>query len=288
MLLLIAFGLKAAIFPLFFWLPASYHTAPPAVSALFAGLLSKVGVFALIRTFTLIIPLTDTTRSVLLLIAVLTMVTGVLGAAAQGEFRRILGFHSVSQIGYMILGLAMFTPLALAGSVFYLVHHSIVKTNLFFVAGVVQQLRGTGELKKLGGLYAGRPALALLFLVSAMSLAGIPPLSGFWAKLILLQAGVAIGEYVAVGVAAGVGLLTLFSMTKIWAEAFWKEAPDDAGPLPERRGLFLLMAPVVVLAAGAVALGLGAGPIVDLFQSAAEQLMDRSAMIAAVLDGRAP
>jgi len=93
MLLLVAFGLKAAIFPLFFWLPASYHTAPPAVSALFAGLLSKVGVFALIRTFTLIIPLTDTTRSVLLLIAVLTMVTGVLGAAAQGEFRRILGFH---------------------------------------------------------------------------------------------------------------------------------------------------------------------------------------------------
>lgn len=153
-LFLISFGIKSAVFPLFFWLPASYHTPPAAVSAIFAGLLTKVGVYALIRVFTLIfIHDTDFTHNIILVIAGFTMLTGVLGAAAQSEFRKILSFHIISQIGYMVMGLGLYSPLAVAGAIFYIIHHIIVKTNLFFVSGIVDKYRGSYKLKKLGGLF---------------------------------------------------------------------------------------------------------------------------------------
>ena len=195
MFFLIAFGVKAALFPLFFWLPSSYHTPPAAVSAVFSGLLTKVGVYTLIRVFTLLFVVdVPYTHTILLVGAGLTMLTGVLGAAAQNEFRRILSFHIVSQIGYMVMGLALFSPLALAGSIFYIIHHIIVKTNLFLISGVVNHLRGTYQLKNLGGLYKVYPMLGLLFLIPAFSLAGIPPLSGFWAKFVLIKAGLEQGS----------------------------------------------------------------------------------------------
>ncbi|REJ66354.1 MAG: Na+/H+ antiporter subunit D [Planctomycetota bacterium] len=228
-MLLVSFGLKAGLFPLFFWLPASYHTPPAVISAVMAGLLTKVGVYALVRVVSLLF-VRDLAylQPLLLVVAGLTMVTGVLGAAAQGEFRRVLSFHIISQIGYMILGLALFTPLALAGMVFYLVHHIIVKTNLFLIAGIAHRVCGSYRLEQLGGIYRSRLWLALLFLVPAMSLAGIPPLSGFWAKLALVRAGLETEHYLVTAAALAVGLLTLFSMTKIWNEAFWKRAPASS------------------------------------------------------------
>lgn len=285
LLFLAAFGIKAAIFPLFFWLPASYHTPPPAVSALFAGLLTKVGVYALLRFFTLIFPLEASfTQPLVLWLSALTMITGVLGAAAQHDFRRILSFHIVSQIGYMIMGLGLFTPLALAGSIFYIMHHIIVKTNLFLVSGVVHYLRGTGDLQLLGGVYRARPYLAILFLIPAMSLAGIPPLSGFFAKLTLVVAGLREGAWAIVAAALGVSLLTLFSMTKIWGEVFWKNDPHpntDAALEPGRYRALAL--PIVGLAAITVAIGLFAGPMFDLATAAAAQLAHPDAYIRAVL-----
>jgi multicomponent Na+:H+ antiporter subunit D len=285
MLFLVAFGIKAAIFPLFFWLPASYHTAPAAVSAIFAGLLTKVGVYALIRVFTLLfVQDVGFTHTLLLAIAGLTMVTGVLGAVAQSEFRRLLSFHIISQIGYMLMGLALFTPLALAGSVFYLIHHIIVKTNLFLVSGLVHRLRGTYQLKQLGGLYRTAPVVAVLFLIPALSLAGIPPLSGFWAKLVLIQAGLAQEQYVLVATALAVSLLTLFSMTKIWAEAFWKEAPEPKlGGAPATLPLLI---PIASLAMLTVGIGLAAEPIFVLSTRAAEQLLNPTEYIQAVLGER--
>jgi multicomponent Na+:H+ antiporter subunit D len=284
MLFLVAFGIKAAVFPLFFWLPASYHTPPVAVSAVFAGLLTKVGVYALIRVFTLLfVQDVGFTHGLILVVAGLTMVTGVLGAVAQSEFRRILSFHIVSQIGYMVMGLGLYTPLALAGSVFYIVHHIIVKTNLFLVAGIVHRLRGTYELKPLGGLYRDHLGLAALFLIPALSLAGMPPLSGFLAKLSLVRAGLEAQSYAIVVVALAVGLLTLVSMTKIWAEAFWKAAPLPAGSAPASGQPPALLLPVIALAAITVALGLVGAPIFALSTRAAAQLLDPSAYIAAVL-----
>jgi len=166
MLLLVAFGSKAAMFPLFFWLPASYHTPPVAVSAIFAGLLTKVGVYSLIRVFTLLFAEGfEQAHSLLLILSGATMVTGVLGAVAQSETRRILAFHSVSQAGYMLMGLALFTPAGLAGALLFMIHHSVVKSNLFLISGIARRLGGSFELGRLGGLYLRHPALAALFLV---------------------------------------------------------------------------------------------------------------------------
>lgn len=286
MLFLACFGIKAAVFPFFFWLPAAYHTPPVSVSAIFAGLLTKVGVYALLRTFTLFLSQDFVfIQTLLLVIAATTMVVGVLGAAAQFEVRRILSFHIISQIGYMVMGLALFTPLAIAGSVFYLMHHIIVKTNLFLIGGAIQKVKGSGELTHIGGLYKSYPILAFLFLIPAFSLAGIPPLSGFWSKLILIQAGVEISASGIVFIALAVGLMTLFSMTKIWAEAFWKPqphppalgAPKGNPPVP-----MLMMLPIIALAMMTVLIGIYAEPIFELAQRAAEQLLDPSEYIAAV------
>jgi multicomponent Na+:H+ antiporter subunit D len=281
-LLLGAFGIKAAAFPLFFWLPPAYHTPPIAVSAVFAGLLTKVGVYALIRVFTLLfVRDVGFTHGVLLAMAGLTMLTGVLGAASQMEFRRILAFHIISQIGYMLMGLGLFTAAGLAGSVFYVVHHILVKTNLFLVAGLAARLTGTYELKALGGLYRSRPMLALLFLVPAFALAGMPPLSGFFAKLVLLRAGLEQEQYLIVGTAAVVSVLTLFSMTKVWAEAFWKDPPHEPPAAP--RGLPLGMAvPSAVLALLTCMLGLFAEQGMALSTRVAEELLSLESYVDAV------
>jgi len=285
---MVAFGIKAAAFPLFFWLPASYHTGPVAVSALFAGLLTKVGVYALFRVFTLIFNQSpEFTHELLLWVAALTMVTGVLGAAAQFEFRRILSFHIVSQIGYMILGLALFTPLAIIGGVFYIMHHIIVKTNLFLISGIAHRLLGTYDLKKLGGLYKSRPYLSVMFLIPALSLAGLPPLSGFFAKFIVIRAGIEAEAWVVTGVALLVGLLTLYSMIKIWAEAFWKAVPEgtDASQLnqPMTPSLAALYVPVILLAACTLFIGLNGQPIYQMAEFSAQQLMNPAGYIEAVL-----
>jgi multicomponent Na+:H+ antiporter subunit D len=280
-----AFGIKAAVFPVFFWLPASYHTPPAAVSALFAGLLTKVGVYAMFRVFTLVfredVPFT---HGAIVLVAAATMVSGVLGAASQSHVRRILAFHIVSQIGYMLLGLGLFVPLAVAGAVFYVAHHIIVKTNLFLVGGVLARFAGTEELARLGGVWARRPLLALLFLIPALSLAGIPPLSGFYAKLFLVRAGLEEGRWALVAVALVVSLLTLYSMTKIWNEAFAKAAPLGIPTLPvTRRALALRFVPIGALAALTVGIGVAPGLLFGLSVRAAEQMLDPSAYVEAVL-----
>jgi multicomponent Na+:H+ antiporter subunit D len=284
-LLLGAFSIKAAVFPLFFWLPASYHTPPVPISALFAGLLTKVGVYSMIRVFSLVFAHdTGFTHAIILGASGLTMLTGVLGAVHQTEIRRILSFHIVSQIGYMIMGLGIFTVAALAGSVFYVVHHILVKTNLFLVAGLIRRAGGSFQLEELGGLYQRRLALAALFLIPALSLAGVPPLSGFFAKLALVQAGLDAGQYAIVAVSLIAGLLTLLSMMKIWNEAFWKEAP--ATPQVERSGP-ALWGPSVLLGACTVGIGLAAGPVMAVSLRAAEELINPSAYIGAVLGAKA-
>lgn len=294
MLFFVTFGIKAAIFPLFFWLPASYHTPPVAVSAIFAGLLTKVGVYALLRVFSLIfVHDVQLTHTIILVSSGFTMVVGVLGAAAQSEFRRILSFHIVSQIGYMIMGLGMFTPMAVAGSIFYIIHHIIVKANLFLVSGIVKRIAGSFDLKFLGGMYKTSPLLSVCFLIPAFSLAGIPPLSGFWAKLALVKAGLEIEQFVIVAVALGVSLLTLFSMTKIWEEVFWKPVPQPLAGNDqktvralvgmEKAGYFF---PVLLLALMTVAIGVFSEPLFALSKNASEQLMNPDLYIDAVLKKR--
>ena len=285
-LLIVVFGVKAAVFPLYFWLPDSYPTAPTPVTAVFAGLLTKVGVYALIRTQTLLFAPETRPGTLLLVIAGATMVVGVLGAIAQDDIKRILSFHIVSQIGYMVMGLGLFTLVGLAGTVFYIVHHIVVKTTLFLSAGLVELRVGSGRLARIGGLAHVAPLLGVLFLVPALSLAGIPPFSGFVAKLALVEAGVGAGQYIVVGVSLVVSLLTLFSMMKIWTNAFWGEPEVDAerpvydGP---HAGPRLMVAATAVLAVVSIAVAAAAGPLFELSERAAVDLIDPSAYRRAVL-----
>ena len=288
LLLLVVFGIKAAIFPLFFWLPDSYPTAPTPVTAIFAGLLTKVGVYAIIRTQTLLFPSDEGGSLLLLAIAMATMVVGVLGAIAQNDVKRILSFHIVSQIGYMIMGLGIFTVAGIAGAIFYIVHHIVVKTTLFLVGGLVENATGTGALRRLGGLLHRAPLIAILFVVPALSLAGLPPFSGFVAKLALVQAGMDADRYVVVGVSLVVSLLTLFSMTKIWAGVFWG-TPDEEPPLLSARGTGhlssprLMVAPTAALVVISLVVAIGAAPLYDLSRQAAEALVEPTSYIEEVL-----
>ena len=228
-MLLIAFCIKAAVFPLSAWLPDSYPTAPAPVTAVFAGLLTKVGVYAIIRTQTLLFP-GGALDDVLMWAALATMLIGILGAVAQTDIRRILSFTLVSHIGYMVFGIALGTTAGLAGAVFYVAHHIAIQTTLFLVAGLVERQGGSTSVDRLGGLARSSPLLALLFFVPAMNLAGIPPLSGFIGKLGLLEAGVAEGSWPAMVLVAGgvvTSLLTLVAIARVWTRAFWRPAAAE-------------------------------------------------------------
>ncbi|WP_408606358.1 Na+/H+ antiporter subunit D, partial [Cellulomonas bogoriensis] len=232
-LLLLGFGIKAAIFPLSAWLPDSYPTAPAPVTAVFAGLLTKVGVYAIIRTQTLLFP--DGRADTLLMVAALaTMVVGILGAVAQNDIKRLVSFTLVSHIGYMVFGIALSSAAGLGAAIFYVAHHITVQTTLFLVVGLVERRGGSTSLDQLGGLARVAPGLAVLFFVPAMNLAGIPPLSGFLGKAGLLQAGVADGSPLAlvlVGAGAVVSLLTLYAIVKAWNKAFWQTPPVELEPV---------------------------------------------------------
>jgi len=283
-LFLVTFGVKAAIFPLFFWLPASYPTPPVVISALFAGLLTKVGVYALIRVFTLIFTQEPATYSIILVLASLTMLTGVLGAVAQMDFRRLLSFHIISQIGYMLMGLGLYTVAGIAGAIFYIIHHIIVKTNLFLIAGLIHKMSNSFDLKKLGSLYRISPLISILFLIPAMSLAGMPPLSGFFSKFILIKEAVRTEQYIMAGIALMVSLLTLFSMTKVWSEAFWKNS-DSSLTIRELapREKFYMLFPIIFLATMTLLISAGAGFFYNLSLQAAKQLLNPEEYIRAVL-----
>ncbi|MCG9677621.1 Na+/H+ antiporter subunit D [Vibrio sp. Isolate24] len=284
-LFLFAFAIKAALFPVFAWLPASYHTLPSAVVALFAALLTKVGVYALIRTFTLIFPLSESGwQPTLMWVAGLTMLTGVLGAASQHNIKKILSFHIISQIGYMIMGLAVYTPIAIAGAVFYIVHHILVKANLFLIGGLIERKYGSGNLNQLGGVYKAMPWIAFLFLVPAFSLAGFPPLSGFWGKFLVIKASLQTEHYWLAGTALLVGLLTVFSMTKIWNEVFWKPSPKNIKQKPlNQYTQWLYYAPITILTTLSLIIGLAAEPVYQFAIQAAEQLLEPQEYIQAVL-----
>ncbi|MBB6428443.1 proton-conducting transporter transmembrane domain-containing protein [Algisphaera agarilytica] len=294
----VAFGLKAALFPLFFWLPASYHVPPAAVCAVFAALLTKVGVYALVRVFTLVFPDAEPVLWVILILAAITMVSGVLGAVTQYEFKRILAWHSISQVGYIVAGVGLLAvpdpevqALGLAAAVVFLVHHGTIKPALFLVAGLVKWREGTTELRQLGGLAGATPWLAALFLLAALSLAGLPPSSGFWAKLAVLRALVVAQEWWVLAAALAAGLLTLMSMMKIWNEAFWKDRPlaekvqglegDPALPKPHAIPK-AFAAPVVALIVLVTAIGLWPQPLLGYADRAAAQLLTPSAYVEAV------
>lgn len=276
-LFIVGFAIKGALFPFFFWLPASYHTPPPAVSALFAGLLTKVGVYALIRIYSLFLFQSDGFWNPLILwLGILSMVVGVMTATSQYDFRKILSFHIISQVGYMVTGLAFFTAGGLAAAIFFLAYHMVTKTNIFLVAGWVHREKGTLDIRSLGNILRENPKWGAIFFISAFSLAGMPPLSGFAGKYHIIKAGVEAGRVVPAVVALFVGFFTLFSMVKIWLEVFWKPAPITGATQKEQSLLpdNLMVISSMFLAVLIVLMGVFAAPIVEFCNRAAVDLLD--------------
>jgi multicomponent Na+:H+ antiporter subunit D len=292
MMTIVTFGIKAAMVPLHFWLPDSYPNAPAPVTALFAGLLTKVGIYALLRTQTLVFPGTGPS-AVLLVLAVLTMIVGALGALAQNDLNRLLSFLLVSHIGFMLFGLAVDDARGAGGTALYIVHHITVQATLFLVSGLITRRTGTVSIEAMGGLAKRAPGLAILFAVPALTLAGIPPTSGFVAKLALLQAGAeagAAGAAVA-GVVVLASLLTLYAVVRVWIRVFWgaeKEPLPDDDPTDElivgtARTSRPMYVATVALVAVSIAIAAAAGPLSAVTGRAGTDLMERTPYIQAVL-----
>ena len=289
MVLLLVFALKAATFPVFFWLPDSYPVVPAGVNGYFAGMLTKVGVYSLLRVFVMVFRQDGhgLAADILLVLSGFTMLLGVLGALCQWEMRRILSWHIISQVGYMVMGIGLtgdprIARAAVAATIFYVVHHIIVKSSLFLVAGVAEQVTGRTRLREMGGIATLAPAAAGLFLVAALSLAGMPPFSGFLAKLVVLRAGLDGGRGGIVAVAVVTSFLTLLSMMKIWSYAFWGRPRRATGG----RGWMGPAAATAVLVVATVLLGLGAQPFLRLAGDAAEEVVTPHAYVRAVLGDR--
>ncbi|MFD6178203.1 MULTISPECIES: Na+/H+ antiporter subunit D [unclassified Isoptericola] len=288
LLLLLAFGIKAAIFPLSAWLPDSYPTAPAPVTAVFAGLLTKVGVYSILRTQTLLFPDNPTVDQVLMVLALLTMVIGILGAVAQNDVKRLLSFTLVSHIGYMIFGIALATEAGTAAAIYYVVHHISVQTALFLVVGLVEWRGGSTSLDRLGGLAKLAPGLAVLFFVPALNLAGIPPLSGFLGKVGLLTEGARVDTGLAWVLVVGsvvTSLLTLYAVVKAWNKAFWQAPSEEIeSDVPLPRGMVL---PTGALVAFGLLLTVAAGPLYGYAERAATASMDGHTYVDAVFPGGA-
>jgi multicomponent Na+:H+ antiporter subunit D len=307
--LMVAFGIKAAVFPLSTWLPDSYPTAPAPVTAVFAGLLTKVGVYAIIRAHSLLFP-SGGLDPVLLVAALLTMIIGILGAIAQSDIKRLLSFTLVSHIGYMVFGIALSSQPGMSGAIYYVAHHILVQTTLFLVVGLIERQAGASTFQRLGGLAAASPVLAFVFVVPALNLGGIPPFSGFIGKVALLQAGAENGTVLAWMLVAGgvlTSLLTLYVVARVWTKVFWRSRADaPEGHLATAAPAALLddtediqfadrdsvgrmpvgmLAPTGALIAVGLALTVAGGPIFGYSDRAAVQVLDRGQYITAVVGG---
>lgn len=292
MLFLIGFGIKAALFPLYFWLPASYHTPPAAISAIFGGLLTKLGVYALIRTFTLIFYDLSFLDNVIMVLGALTLFSGALGALVQNNLTKMFAYLIICHIGYMVIGLGLHTEIAIAGVIFYLIHDIVVKSNVFMISGLIYRLKGTYNMQDLGGMYAKYPLLSLVMAISFFSLVGIPPLSGFWPKIALITESLQVrGGYWLVGAILFGTFITLYVIAKMWANVFWKSSKikirkDTFSYFKDLKRLHKIemIVPIVGLAFISLIIGLGAETVQQLAMMISDQLINKSQYIDAVLN----
>ena len=223
-LFIAGFGLKAALVPFHSWLPDAHPSAPAPISAMLSGVVIKtIGVYALTRVLFNIFGLNLMFKEALMALGGLSMFVGVILAIGQWDFKRLLAYHSISQIGYVVCGLATGTPLGIVGGLFHLLNHSIFKSLLFLNAGAVEYATGTRELKKLGNLKEAMPITSWTSLVASLSIAGVPPFCGFWSKLVIIAALFQVNRIFYGSMAIIVGVITLASFLKIQKYVFFRK-----------------------------------------------------------------
>lgn len=280
-LFLVVFSLKAGLF-LYFWLPGSYSAPPTAIAAVFAALLTKVGIYAIFRTFTLIFyhdP--GFTHSLIAWLAGATMLAGAIGAVAYEDVKQILAYNVVIAVGFIVFGLSSMTTASLQGAIFYLLHDMIVKAVLFLLGGAMMGIAGTSHLRHMGGLIRYHPVLGWLFFIAAIALAGVPPLSGFIGKLQIVQGGLQAEFFWITGISLFSSLLVLYSVIKVFMNGFWGETKLQ--PQEEKGSDKGLLAPCMFLIGCSVFMGFGVEFLFPYIDQATETLMDPSVYIQAVL-----
>ncbi|MEH7181197.1 Na+/H+ antiporter subunit D [Neobacillus vireti] len=280
-LFLIVFGLKGAIFPLYFWMPGSYYAPPAPVLALFGALLTKVGVYSITRTYTLFFYHDMDTFGLLSILAILSIVLGVIGAIAYWDIKNIIIYNIIVAVGVILYGVSVLNTASVTGAVSYLIHDMLIKAALFLLAGVVISITGTSNLRNISGLINRYPGLGWTFFIATLALAGIPPLSGFVGKLLIVQGGFEGESFTGAVIVLMSSLLVLFSVMKIFINGFWGKDRTYRGEekAPVKR---LLIAPVILVVISAL-YGIGSESILPYITQAADTLVDPNIYINAVL-----
>lgn len=289
-LFVLAFGMKAAAFPVNFWLPASYHTPRLVVSALFAGLLTKVGVYALFRVMVMLFPVEREELSLLIaIVASLTMVLGALGALAQRDLRRMFGFVVISGIGYMLAGVAIGAVAGLSAALFYALHSIVLMTVLYLVAGEARALGGSYLLDSLGGLWRAAPAFAAISLALFLAASGLPPFSGFWPKALLVKASIDIGAWWLAASILVSGFVTTIALGRVFLLAYWRPAQAGTVLAAPEGPLWPRWLPILLLSVPVVWFGFFPESLIVLAQDGAVGLADPTAYLNSVFPvGSAP
>lgn len=282
----LAFAMKAAAFPVNFWLPASYHTPRIVVSALFGGLLTKVGIYSLLRVMVMLFPVEREELSIVIAVsAALTMVLGAMGALAQNDIRRMLGYIVISGIGYMMAGIAIGTPSGVSGAIFYALHSMVLMTALYLAAGHAARLGGSFSITGLSGLYRQAPWFSALALALFFAGSGLPPFSGFWPKAVLVKSAIDIGAWWLAGAILASGFIATIAFGRIFLLCFWRPAPASAGQpalQPAASMAAPSFAPLVGLTLLVVFFGLFPESLLNLSQQAAAGLGNPQAYIQSV------
>ncbi|CEE02512.1 MULTISPECIES: Na+/H+ antiporter subunit D [Bacillaceae] len=281
-LFLIVFSLKAGLF-LFYWLPGSYSVPPGAIAAIFAALLTKVGIYAIFRMFTLIFyHQPQVTHMGIGILAALTMILGAMGAIGYRDLKKILTYNVIISVGFILIGLVAFTEQSLLGSIYYLIHDMIIKALVFLIGATIIGLTGTSKLKDMSGLIRTHPALGWMFFIAVLSMVGIPPLSGFLGKLYITKGAFAASYFWLGGFGLLASIFILYSLIKVFMDVFWGETVMSED---EEKGTTKgVMLPIVLLTGISLALGLGAEGIHEYVLIAAKGLLDPNQYIFAVLD----
>ncbi|MEO0101105.1 MAG: proton-conducting transporter membrane subunit [candidate division WOR-3 bacterium] len=233
-LFLIGFGIKAALIPFHAWLPDAHPSAPAPISALLSGVLIKVlGVYALVRVFFNVFGMNPIVANILLFLAGLSMLIGVILQLGQNDIKRLLAYCSISQVGYILLGFGLGTPLGIMGGLFHLLNHAVFKSLLFFNSGAIEYATGTRRMEKLGGLLGKMPLTGVSAFIGTFAASGVPPFNGFWSKLILILAAIAAKQYLLAGIAGLAAILTLASFIRMQRRVFLGNRPENLNGIRE-------------------------------------------------------
>ncbi|WP_419892780.1 Na+/H+ antiporter subunit D [Macrococcoides caseolyticum] len=267
-LFIFVFATKAGMFPLYFWLPGAYYAPPIPILALFGALLTKVGVYALYRTYSLFFQQSgDIVQNILLILALLTIIFGCVGALAYHDMKKIIIYNIMIAVGVIIVGLAIYTKTSTIGGIYYLLHDMIIKASLFMLIGIIIKITGQTDIRKIGGMIKAYPLLGFTYFIAALSLAGIPPLSGFYGKYFIVKAGMQEGYIVSSIIVLLSSLVVLLSVIKIFLSVFFGKGETYVKPPINK-----MMIAAVTMTVIAVLFGVMSESLYPLIEQAAKSI----------------